>query len=317
VTEEIFLAPAEAVLYLESRVHLQVEHQLETDVRVKPFWSVTYDVEDYHVVDGLPVADTALGIGVPVEATVYAMSASMTPGEIFSEGPPNVVSRWLPVDGTYDDPTQWSAAVGSRRLPLYTDNTTPVLDTSYDYVRDGFSVPGAAMRLAGEDYFITDGLAWAASSFAVVVVAVLKTPLDDVYGVLETFPQSGADPDRPFVSLRYSADGAVTTHSLGPQNTRQTTSQGLRTGQPIIVGFMLALPKLLTTVIVDRHLTATDIQLADAHPQDAQLYVGRSPVLAQGGASMDILEVDYFENLTRAELLNAVSVLDGLYGVSS
>src|SRR5207342_3826271 len=102
------------------------------------YYSVGYEVEDYHVEGGFPVADTALGVGIPVEVDTGKMFASMTVGEVFSANTGNPISRWLPVAGCLDDPSQWQAtpyptdpddppAQPQRGFPLSTEGTTPEL----------------------------------------------------------------------------------------------------------------------------------------------------------------------------------------------
>jgi hypothetical protein len=225
-------------------------------------------------------------------------------------------ARWLPLDGTMDDGQDWAPFQGRTPIRLNADGTTPSLDDAYEYLLGRQFATGVAMRLDGGDYFITDELPWGASSVTVALVAVLHAPQLDSYGLIETYPADGVDPNRAYVGVRYTRDGEVATHIAGLANTRQTSSGGLRTGQPIVVALRIAPPSTADVAVVDRSLTHWTTTLPGPHPYDARCYIGRAPGGELGAAVMEILEVGFWTGLDTAGMLAVVNTLDGLYGVS-
>jgi len=277
---------------------------------------IGYDVESYFIVDGLPVADTQLGI---------AATCVVESGDLAGEGAypfPFTVdtgadARWLALDGTFPDGQLWAPYSGSAGIRLDADGTSPVMVDDYEYLLGKQFANGPAFVMSDGDYFFTDELRWGATSVTVAIVAVLDFPMLDSYGLLETYPPDSVDPDRPFVSLRYTRAGAVQTHILGLQAVRQTASQAVRTGQPVIAALQVIPDSFdVNVVIVDRTLTSWTTKLTGPHPYDARMLVGRSPGIELGTAEMALLEVDYWTDLDYPAMLAKVNVLDRLYGVS-
>lgn len=312
------------LLYLSFNGAIQTadaDHQLSSaiealaDPRIVEANHVAYDVEPYFIVNGLPVADTSLGIDCSGGAEIGLLSAlGAYPYPYTVDLGAN--SRWLPLDGTFDDGQDWAPFQGSEPIRLDADSSSPTLDSSYEYLLGKQFATGVAMTMDGGDYFLTDQLNWGATSVTVVLVAVLHTPQLDSYGLLETYPADGVDPNRPYVGLRYTRDGEVQVHVQGLQTTRQTSSGQLRTGQPIVVALQIVAPSVVNVAVVDRSLTHWTTSLVGPHPYDARMYVGRAPGGELGAAVMDILEVGYWTDLDVPGMLALVNRLDALYGVS-
>lgn len=279
-----------------------------------PMNHVAYDVEPYYVANGLPVADTALGIEVGVDYDLGDMTSEAAYGRPWDTDT-GATSRWLPLPGTFDDGQTWTPVSGSEPLSLSASGTDPELDLDYEYVRGTDLVGGTALRLDAGDFLITDGARWAADSVSVAMVAVLHAPRVTSYGLLETYSDR---PGQATVSLRYAADGVVQTTCLGLLSGRQTSNAAVRDGQPVIIAFTLSAPDRLEVVLVDRTVSRWSTRLGGMHPYDARLYVGTAPSsdALSGAASIDILELDYWLGLGPDELLEKVSLLDGLYGVT-
>jgi hypothetical protein len=320
VSEPTYVSVPDVFMTSDASLRLQQKAAVSPDARIVPTQHVAYDVESYYVAGGQPVADTALGIDAGAVVEIGGFSAQGAFEAPWTDDVVSVLapqSRWLPLEGTFDDGMTWVAHAGDERIDLDSDGTDPELDTAFSYLRGRAFTNGSAMRLDAGDYLLTDGARWAAESVAVAMVVVLRTPMQDTYGVLETYDRDGVDPNRAFVGLRYTSDGVLEVHSRGRLGSIQTTSQGARPNQPIIVAFALSQPAQLDVVVADRAVTRKTLSLGDTHPYDARLYVGRSPGATLGAASMDIIELDYWLGLTGDELLEKVHVLDRLYGVTA
>ena len=133
------------------------------DPRIVDANHLAYDVESYYVANGLPVADTALGIDASVGAEsgdLAALGAYPVPYTVDL----GATSRWLPLDGTFDDGQDWAPFQGSRRDPAERRRHLPGAGRRLRVPAGRPSSPaGSAMRLDGGDYFLTDELAWGAA----------------------------------------------------------------------------------------------------------------------------------------------------------
>ena len=341
MSEPSYVSVPDVFMTSDASLTLQQKAPASLDARIVPAHHIAYDVEAYWIAEGQPVADTALGIDCTVEVETGDMAADGSFEKPWSVEVTEALapqSRWLPLEGTFDTGVTWEAFAGDDRVDLVTEGTDAVLDTEFAYARGRRFVNGQAMRLDDGDYFFTDGARWSSDQVACAMVVVLRTPMVDAYGLFETYDRDGLDPDRAFVGVRYTTDGVVQAHSRGLLGEIQTSSQGARTGQPIIVAFSLSqtltwqyvtipgrlsVPRQsvnsqLDVIVADRTVTRLPpINLGAPHPFDARLFVGRAPGKTMGAASMDILEVDYWTDLDGDGLMEKVHILDRLYGVTS
>jgi hypothetical protein len=296
-------------------------NEVPLDPSVKRAGYAVVEVEDYRVVDGLAVAHTW---GRVDGSPLVSLAPRVDDGGGFQDGlvdygtwldPLEVdlgaTARWVPRAGSFDG-IDWSPSVGNLDLRA---GLSPLLDTSYAYVRRGERVLGSAVRLADGDHLWTDGASWASEQVTVLAVVVLHQPEGQWFPVLALGPADGVGST---VGLHYTAYGTVEVHTGSLRGEHQLAMPAASAGRPVVVGLSLgAASRSLRTVTVDRSLVLGSHRVEFAPYLDARLWLGRSGVDGGASAWVDVLDVAYWTSSMDDGVLAArANRLGALYGVT-
>lgn len=288
--------------------------QLDTEELTQRY--AGFEVDDYLVISGRPVAPGAAGARLAISAgTGTAIASELHPG------PMDIVTgadaRWLPADATYAGAgAPWAPAVGGGVNWTADPNYAPYLDDGYAYdVRAGVTTPAAAMVFTGGSWMQLDTPNWSADAVTVVLVAVLRSGGGGYYGLIESssIDEAPDDPRTDF-GLRYRR-GTVEVYAGSKLASHAVRDEA---GRATILALSLDSNEG-RLMVVDRQISTRAFSTAGLNLYDLNLFLGRT-----GGAydvtataEMDVLELGlYGRALSFAQLADVAHDLDAVYGVT-
>jgi len=285
-----------------------------------PLHLLGYDVEPYHVVAGYPMAESdggavvVLDVGLNGHATLPTFPAPL-------EVDTGADARWLPTTDSYTSAGWTDVGGGAQLLPP--DAGSPQLLLGASYWRAGGYVDSPMVSIDDGEWLQVDSPGWSATQLCMIVVAVLRPPTGDWYGVIES-GDSGPDTvldaaTTPYLGLRYTGDGVLALHASTRLGAIRLDGGHAGAPRPVIVGLAADLGAgTVRMIALDRTARLVGARLLSAHPLDAALYVGRCPSGQDTTASMEILEIDYWSAAADDhELLTRAANLDRIYGVTT
>lgn len=199
-----------------------------------------------------------------------------------------------------------------------TTGATPLLRPSYSYYRAGGRVRSGAVVMDKGHYYWTDDVNWSSPELTVIMVAVLREPENEWYGVLETAsPDLDVNPDT--FGLRYTRQGTLALWSDQVLASVDLVTGMTRPAQPVVVGFNIDMVTNVATLLsVDSEIQTAAVTLPQRIDPTSRLMMGRSPLGELANANMDVLEVAYFETaMSAGGLHRLLASYDRLYGVTT
>lgn len=196
--------------------------------------------------------------------------------------------------------------------------STPMLREKFGYWRAGGRVRSQSISMERGQYYWTDDINWSSPEVTVIVVAVLRDPMNEWYSILET-----ASPDSTVLadsfSLRYTRTGSLVLWSDQVLASMSLVTGTSRPAQPVVMGFNLDMVNNTATLLaVDAEVQQTTVLLPQRIDPTSRLWLGNSPIGDQASAVMDVLEVAYFDQQYSAGALNKLlAVYDRMYGVTT
>ena len=203
---------------------------------------------------------------------------------------------------------RWQAHVGSR----------PVLRPKYEYWRGGAMIRNGGVSLAHGQYYYSDDINWSSPQVTFMVVAVLRTPDQEWYGVLETCSTDEASLADP-LGVRYSRTGVVSLWADQVLASIDLSTGFARPAQPVVIGLNVDMDRGRATLMtLDTELRRAQVTLPYRVNPGSRLMLGRSPLGARSSATMEVLEVGFFDTKMGAnDMPKMMAVYDRMYGVSA
>lgn len=258
-----------------------------------PSYDTWYTYSEYQTgpFDGYTVTELA-GFSVD-DVALYKVEDLLADGNVIVPGRSGLV---------------WRALTGSR----------PVLRTKYDYWRTGGLIRNGAVTIEGGQHYYTDDVNWSSSDVTVVVVAVLRDPVDEWYGVLETTSSDEQALDDP-LGVRYSRTGVVSLWADQVLASIDLSTGYVRQAQPVVIALNVDMATATATLLtLDTELRKATVSLPYRVNPGSRLLLGRSPLGPQASAVMDVLEVAYFDtSMGPNDLARMMAGYDRIYGVSA
>jgi len=194
----------------------------------------------------------------------------------------------------------------------------PQLLERYTYYRDGGMVRNGALIFDRGDHMWTDDIVWSGSQVTFVLVACLREPDNEWYGVMET-ANASAGVIQDILGVRYSRTGTLALWSDQVLAQVDLATGVVRPRQPVVIGLSLDLVTNEATLMsVDLEVSMSRIVLPTRIDPQSRLYLGRSPQGASAAANMDVLEFAYFETqMGPGDLHSVLAKYDRMYGVTT
>ena len=284
--------------------------------------SARFDIEDYFVVEGYPVALDGYGAKLTVSASIGTNTTNQTRPQFYDIDMESD-SRWVALPNTYEDGLAWYPYSGQYRIPL---NADPVYQPALvsDHVRQyGNSFyENYAMILTDGDHFSLSK-PFVQNYLTIIMAGILNEPENEWYGIISSGDQDAYNTDEsPNISLRYYANGTLELHFINTMATLNVTTLEIGSLKPIIMGLSVSIAEKTAKMLVIDASGSQHIQtvtLSDFQPSDADLFIGVSPSRNNTYASeMDIFEINqYVQQLDDQEISEYMSRLGQIYGVIS
>lgn len=312
---------------------------------------IVLDGKPMPVTDQVIVVQADVGIGIPTEMTPYPLPAD-TAVEATSRWLPDDAS-FNPLHTTWfayseyltgasdgflvDELTPYSVddiallrvddlladgdVVISARS-AFTWQTTigavPLLRPSYSYYRSRGRVRSGAVTMSRGQYYWTDDINWSSPELTVLVVAVLREPDNEWYGVLET-ASTNPEENPDIFGLRYTRQGTLALWSDQVLASVDLVTGMTRPAQPVVVGFNIdQVTNMVTLMSVDAEIQTAAVTLPQRIDPTSRLMLGRSPLGELANANMDVLEVAYFDKaFSSGGLHRLLASYDRMYGVTT
>lgn len=289
-----------------------------------PAWNVVsavLDVEDYFLLNGLPVA---------IPKTAVRLRSRCGVGEyIYTDAPPapfdvdvSATMRWIPTDSTFTPDGTWAPTFGDGMV--LTSEIGPYLDDSYSFeVRGGDEVSLPAVIISGDSGMTLSDSGWSANAFTFLMVAVMHpNPEGPRFTIFESFDDAVND------NALTDPDGSTSA----PVNWGVSCAQGvlsLHAGGTIVdhqISFIQARPVLIAVAldsgvgklfVCDRTKSTRSFSTDGFALFNIELLLGQSSAgSANESAYMDVLDFCYWDRaLSFAELSEVLSTLDAVYGI--
>ncbi len=205
-----------------------------------------------------------------------------------------------------------------------TTGSSPTRRTAFSWRRGDALVRTDAIAFEHGEYMWTDDIPFATEEVTFVVAASLRPPKGPWYPIMET---SDADPAVLVegLGLRFTSGGDVVLWhgqqlaSTADNPLYRQTGGDPRAARPVVAGMNIDLRNNTATLMVlSRSLTVRTVALTERVNSISRLYLGRSPLGVQASASMDVLEVGYWDrSFGQGELASILASYDMMYGVSA
>jgi hypothetical protein len=207
---------------------------------------------------------------------------------------------------------------GDRKYWRSNPGTNPQYRPRYSYYRDGGFVRNASVSLFGGRHMWCDDIDWNAQEVTVFVVATLHEPAGEWFGVLETQAPNVQGLD-PFFGIRYHKSGVLALWADSMLLSTPLSSGMARPAQPVIIGLNIDMTNNTVTMLsADSGVKAQTTSLPRRYDNRSRLWLGRSPQGQNATASMDVLEVSYWERrFGPGDLAAVVGEYDRMYGVTT
>jgi hypothetical protein len=196
--------------------------------------------------------------------------------------------------------------------------TNPQYRPRYTNYRDGAFVRNASVSMSGGRHMWCDDINWNAQEVTVFVVATLHEPAGEWFGVLETEAPNLQGLD-PFFGIRYHKSGMLALWADSMLLSTPLSSGMARPAQPVIIGLNIDMANNTVTMLsADSGVKALTTSLPRRYDNRSRLWLGRSPQGQNATASMDILEVSYWERrFGPGDLAAVMGEYDRMYGVTT
>ena len=196
--------------------------------------------------------------------------------------------------------------------------TNPKYKPRYSYYRDGGYVRNASVSMYGGRHMWCDDINWNAKEVTIFLVATLHEPVSDWFGVMETEAPNLQGLD-PFFGIRYHKSGMLALWADAMLMSTPLTSGMARPTQPVIIGLNIDMVNNTVTMLsADSEAKMQTTSLPRRYDNRSRLWLGRSPFGQDATASMDILEVSYWEQqFGPGDLMAVMGELDRMYGVTT
>lgn len=284
--------------------------------------SARFDVEDYFVVEGYPVALDGYGAKLTVSASIGTNTTNETRPQFYDIDMESD-SRWVAIPDTFKDGLSWAPYSGEYRIPLIADpvyQPTLVSDHIRQYGNSFYE--NYAMILSDGDHFSLSK-PFVQNYLTIIMAGILNVPENDWYGIISSGNQDGVNTDEsPNISLRYYANGTLELHFINTVATLNVTTLEIGSLKPIIMGLSVSvIEKTAKLLVIDasgnQHIET--VTLNDLQPSDADLFIGVSPSRNNTyAAEIDIFEINqYVRELDDQEIAEYMSRLGQIYGVTS
>lgn len=218
----------------------------------------------------------------------------------------------LTANGTYHVRPQSSISLDSA------PGVNPRFDSKYAYYRDGGYVRSGAVSMYRGRHMWCDEVNWNAAEVTWIVVAVLHEPMAEWFGVLETEAPNTSGLE-PFFGIRFHRTGVLNLWADSVLASTPLQSGITRPAQPVIIGLNIDMANNTVAMLsADTTVRVQSTGLPRRYDNRSRLWLGRSPFGADAAASMDILEVGYWEGkFGSGDLYSLVSQYDRMYGVTT
>ena len=196
--------------------------------------------------------------------------------------------------------------------------TNPQLKPKYSYYRSGGFVRNPSVSMFKGRHMYCDDVNWNAQEVTVFMVATLHEPVSDWFGVLETEAPNLQGLD-PFFGVRYHRSGLLALWADSMLLSTPLQSGMTRPTQPVVIGLNIDMVNNTVTMLsADSEVKMQTTSLPRRYDNRSRLWVGRSPFGKDATASMDVLEVSYWEQrFGPGDLMNVLGEYDRMYGVTS
>lgn len=194
----------------------------------------------------------------------------------------------------------------------------PVLLPSYGYYRAGGYVRNAAVSMRRGAHMWTDEVNWNAEEVTVIVVAVVHEPKAEWFGLLETEAPNLQGLD-PFFGIRLHRSGTMNLWADSVIASVDVRMGVTRPAQPIVFGLNIDMVNNTFSMLsADRVVKVQTADLPHRYDNRSRLWLGRSPFGQDAAASIDVLDVGYWERrLGPGDLYGLLGDYDRIYGVTS
>lgn len=281
-----------------------------------------FDVENYFVVEGYPVALDGYGSKLTVSASIGTNTTNQTRPQFYDIDMESD-SRWVAVPDTYKDGLNWYPYSGQTRFPMVADPVyTPTLVSNHVRQFGNSFYENYAMILSDGDHFSLSK-PFVQNYLTIIMACILNPPENDWYGIISSGNQNALNTDEsPNISLRYYKNGTLELHFINTMTTLNVTTLEIGSLKPVIMGLNVSIAeKTAKLLVIDasgrQHIET--VTLSDFQPSDADLFIGVSPSRNNNyAAEIDIFEINqYVQKLENQEISELMSRLSQIYGVTS
>lgn len=196
--------------------------------------------------------------------------------------------------------------------------TNPQYKPRYSYYRSGGYVRNASVSMFKGRHMWCDQINWNAQEVTVFMVATLHEPMADWFGLLET-EAPNVQGLEPFFGIRYHKSGLLALWADSMLLSTPLSSGMARPTQPVVIGLNIDMVNNTVTMLsADSEVKMQTTALPRRYDNRSRLWIGRSPFGPDATASMDVLEVSYWEQrFGPGDLMGLLGEYDRMYGVTS